>query len=352
MAVLHPLHRLIFPLSILLLAGLASCNLPAGQEPPGTPAVALTQVVQTALARLTQTATPTLPAASPSPLATTGEPSPTTSTETPSGPAEPTPLCDRAAAGNPIDLSIPDNTPLQPGQLFTKRWALQNTGACVWTDEYAVKFLYGEQMGAPGTIPLVGSTGPGQTAEISIDMIAPLTPGTYRGNWKLLNPANALFGIGPNGSSPIWVQIVVMPPATPTSGPPTFTPAPSPTITPTPAPQASGQVSLVPGDRLDLDTARANPESGVDLLYETNPDGTHVLIPQGSVTLGLYGPTPPGLADCRVLPQDSSPVILENLGSTYLCYRTGQGLPGRALVTNFRNDTFTLSLEVLTWVQP
>jgi hypothetical protein len=42
---------------------------------------------------------------------------------------------------------------------------------------------------------------PGQTVEITVDMVAPLKPGTYQGNWKLRNASNVLFGIGPNGSA-------------------------------------------------------------------------------------------------------------------------------------------------------
>jgi hypothetical protein len=241
---------------------------------------------------------------------------------------------------------------MQPGQTFTKRWALQNEGSCTWTAGYSVKFLYGERMGAPDTARLSRIVLPGQTAEIAIDMVAPSAPGTYRGNWKLRNAGNMLFGIGPNSSSPFWVQIVVVEPGPETPGPPTYTPAPTPTITPTPAVYASGTVNFTPGSRLDLDTARLNPESGDDLTFENQPDGTHALIPLGSTRIGLFGPNPPELSDCQVAVLSSDPLMVENLGSTYLCYRTGQGLPGRALLKGLKVDDFTLSLELLTWVSP
>jgi hypothetical protein len=331
--------------------------MPAVGGVPTTPAAAITQVYKTVEARLTQGVPQTVPI-SPSPWAS-GDPSTAAAgaaipivSETRSTTPEPTLVCDRAVAGNPIDLSIPDDTRMQPGQVFTKRWALQNEGSCTWTAAYAVKFLYGERMGAPDTAQLSRIVLPGQTVEIAIDMVAPTAPGTYRGNWKLRNARDMLFGIGPNGSSPFWVQIVVVKPATETPGPPTFTPAPSPTITPTPVTYAGGTVTLTPGSRLDLDTARLNPESGEDLIFENLLDGTHALVPLGSTRLGLLGPNPPTLSDCQVAALSPDPLVVENLGSTYLCYRTSQGLPGRALLKGLKVDDFSLSLDLLTWVTP
>lgn len=322
-----------------------------------TPVSTVTQVYQTVAARLTQAATQK-PAATPSPETTPApEASPTLSasplpSETDLPQPTATQVCDRAAAGNPIDLSIPDDSLILPGQAFTKRWALENAGSCTWTKDYRVTFLYGEQMGAPDSVTLGGEVSPGQTVEITIDMIAPATPGTYRSNWKLRSDSNSLFGIGPNGSSPFWVQIIVVQPATETPGLPTATPTITPTNTATPAPQASGSVTLIPGSRLDLDQARANPESGEDLIYESNPDGVHLLIPQGSTVISLYGTSPPALTDCLASNLSTAPIQVENLGTTYLCYRTSQGLPGRALVRNFSIDDFSVVLDLLTWVAP
>jgi hypothetical protein len=322
-----------------------------------TPAGAITQVYTTVEARLTQGPTQTLlaslsPRASGDPSTAATVPAVPVVSETRRTTPEPTLVCDRAVAGNPIDLSIPDDTPMQPGQVFTKRWALRNAGSCTWTADYAVKFLYGERMGAPDTAQLSRIVLPGQTVEIAIDMVAPIAPGAYRGNWKLRNARDTLFGIGPNGSSPFWVQIEVLEPATETPGPPTFTPAPTPTITPTPATYAGGSVTLTPGSRLDLDAARLNPESGEDLIFENQPDGTHALVPLGSTRIGLFGTNPPTLADCQVAALSPAPLVVENLGSTYLCYQTSQGLPGRALLKGLKIDDFSLSLDLLTWMSP
>jgi hypothetical protein len=128
------------------------------------------------------------------------------------GSSAPTVNCDQAGAGIPIDLSIPDDTPLLAGQAFTKVWRLQNVGGCTWTRDYKVALFSGEGMGAQPILPLPGDVPPGQTVEISVDMIAPQMPGKHQGNWKLRNPSNNWFGIGPNGSAPFWVRIVVKQP--------------------------------------------------------------------------------------------------------------------------------------------
>jgi len=128
------------------------------------------------------------------------------------GSSAPTAICDLAAAGVPIDISIPDDTPLLPGQPFTKVWRLQNVGGCTWTREYTVALFSGEGMGAQAILPVPGDVPPGQTVEISVDMVAPQMPGKHQGNWKLRNPSNNWFGIGPNGSAPFWVRIVVKQP--------------------------------------------------------------------------------------------------------------------------------------------
>ena len=349
-------RNLSFPLFVLLFSILAGCNMPDTLS-SGTPAAGETEVYQTVEARLTGSAvvTPTLTttpnpteSGSPSPAPTAGQQETTLPTQAPTA----TEICDRAGAGNPIYLTIPDDSPIQPGQAFTKKWALENLGSCTWTREYAVHFFSGLPMGAPENMPLGGDVAPGETVEIAIDMVAPMTPGTYQGNWKLRNASNTFFGIGPSGAAPFWVRIVVMPPFTSTPLAATLTPTPSLTPTVTPVPQASGPVVLKPADRLDLDTNRVNPEGGVDLTYESNQNGEHLLVPAGNAQIGIYSSNAPSMADCQAAEMTTTNVKVENLTGVYLCYRTGQGLPGRALVTGLNVDDFSLSLNILTWKLP
>ncbi|MCI0399087.1 MAG: hypothetical protein L0332_19080 [Chloroflexi bacterium] len=107
------------------------------------------------------------------------------------------------------DLSVPDDTVVAPGQVFTKTWQLRNDGGCTWGPGYSLVFIGGEPMGGLETQPLAGVTAPGEILELSVTLVAPLEPGSYRSEWKLGNARGILFGLGPEGNEPFWVQIVV-----------------------------------------------------------------------------------------------------------------------------------------------
>jgi hypothetical protein len=82
---------------------------------------------------------------------------------------------------------------MDPGETFTKTWRLKNAGTCSWTPSYAVVFSSGDSMSGPATQALTTNVNPGQTVDISINLKAPSTPGTYRGDWKLRNAAGVTF---------------------------------------------------------------------------------------------------------------------------------------------------------------
>lgn len=271
----------------------------------------------------------------------------------------PTRLCDQAAPGSPIDVTIPDNTELMPGQTFTKIWRLQNIGTCTWTTDYAIRFFYGAQMSAPEAIPLRQAVAPGETIEIAVDMVAPQTPGLHQGNWKLRNAAGQLFGIGPNGDAPFWVRIIVLVPYTDTPTiTSTFTATPSPTqtssATPTASPtiplQAKGNIILAPTLSIDLDTGEINPTNGKDLTYLVDANKLHLLIPEETAILGVFGVSEPSLIECQNSPMSKAALALESLPvGTYLCYRTNQGLIGRLQYISLSLADDTARAEFQTW---
>jgi Ig-like domain from next to BRCA1 gene len=254
-------------------------------------------------------------------------------------------------------VTIPDDTVMQPGQSFTKVWRLQNVGTCTWTKSYAAAYFSGEQMGAAVSVPLAGNVAPGQSVDISVDMVAPTTPGKFQGNWKLRNASNVLFGIGPNGSAPFWARIVVANTPTGTTTvtktPTPTSPAPANTPTATPVVRVSGSVNLSPTDTLDLDTTVINGGAGFDLLFEINGNGQHQLTPQNNAIIGVYGNSQPSKASCLSTPMTSLPIILENTPVvSYLCYRTDQGLPGYARLASFSVDSNAVTLDIVTWANP
>lgn len=171
-------------------------------------------------------ATPEPPTVTPSatslPLTSTATPQPPTATAVSTATAVPptrtltatsTPLpCNQASFK--ADVTVPDGTAYGPGTSFTKTWRLENTGSCTWTTAYDLVFVSGAQMGGL-SVDLPGSVTPGQLIDLSVNLTAPLDPGSYRGNWKLRDANGVVFGLGKTGG-PFYVDIKVTGPA---SGP-------------------------------------------------------------------------------------------------------------------------------------
>jgi hypothetical protein len=354
---------------VIFLLWQAITHISASSLPVSTATPNLTQVYQTIAAVLTaqQTNPTTTTALTDTPIPTsrltqvafTALPSPYT-TSTPGEAihtASPAALCDQAAAGNPIDITIPDNSQIPPGQSFIKTWKLVNIGTCTWTTLYSASFFYGDHMGAPESVPLQATVMPTQSLEISVEMIAPQAPGTYQGNWKLSNPNGELFGIGPNGDAPFWVRIIVAENQAGTAtatGEGTATISPTDWVTPTATPQGqvSGKLSPVPGDTIDLDGLTLN--SGTeDLIYRIDANQYHWLTPHEGTMIGVYGSQEPMLDDCQTSGMSSAPIAVESLSiGTYLCYTTDEERLGRARLETVDPDDFTLTLVLLTWALP
>jgi hypothetical protein len=109
------------------------------------------------------------------------------------------------------DVTISDNTAVQPGQTFIKTWRLVNNGACPWPPDTQLVYVDGAAMQGLST-PLGQTIEPGQSVDISVQLTAPTDPGTYRGLWMLAN-ASGRFGLGDTGGDPFWVQVQVQAPA-------------------------------------------------------------------------------------------------------------------------------------------
>src|SRR5512140_2023784 len=54
------------------------------------------------------------------------------------------------------DVTIPDETVIDPGETFTKTWRIRNAGTCSWTPSYAVVFVSGNRMDGPSVQALSG----------------------------------------------------------------------------------------------------------------------------------------------------------------------------------------------------
>ena len=113
--------------------------------------------------------------------------------------------CENSAAFE-ADVTVPDNTPFAAGEPFTKVWRVRNNGTCGWIQGYTLAFANGEEMGAPAVIQLP-YTPPGETAEISVDMVSPDLNGAFVGNFEFRDPAGRAFAI--NNGKYIWGSIIV-----------------------------------------------------------------------------------------------------------------------------------------------
>lgn len=107
------------------------------------------------------------------------------------------------------DLTYPDNSIVATGQVFIKAWRIQNVGRTTWQDWQLVNV---DNPAIPlflrptcDTVP-VPTTRPGETVDLSVELQAPILPGTTISRWKLRDAS---------GQSPfpdlvgIWCQVVV-----------------------------------------------------------------------------------------------------------------------------------------------
>lgn len=203
--------RIAFLLFVIL--STLACNLPRA-TPTTQPDLAFTAAAQTVEARMTELAMQSPPSPMPtatSPLLPTAT-LPVLPTLPPTQPALPTltptstPLCDLAQFVR--DVTVPDGSEFAPGATFTKTWRLRNIGTCTWSG-YSVVFDSGNAMSGASPTPLP-TVAPGQEVDISIDMVAPSTPGTYRGYWRIRNASGVLIPVagGYQGKS-FFVEIKV-----------------------------------------------------------------------------------------------------------------------------------------------
>jgi next-to-BRCA1 protein 1 len=91
---------------------------------------------------------------------------------------------------------MPDGAHVAAGATFNKTWRLRNSGPCVWTIAYTLRFISGETMGG-GAVNLPSGVPPGATVDISVSMVAPSKPGTYVSHWQMFTPAGVAFGTKP-----------------------------------------------------------------------------------------------------------------------------------------------------------
>ena len=246
--------RLMTSVQTLVVVGallLTSCG---GSEAEPTPTLSVeeiqTQAIETFAAAVTLTAL-AAPSNTPSPTLT---PAPTfaplaTSTAGTQFGVTPNPIATSVTSCYGLtfvsDVTIPDNTPMTPGQSFTKTWKVRNSGSCAWDAGFKFAFTGGDAMsGVTYTLP--SSVAAGAVIDLSIAMVAPNKTGSIRSNWRMSTAGGQFFG------DEVYVVIVVggtASTATATGGAATSTAttgAPA-TATSTPTATATSSTPSTPG---------------------------------------------------------------------------------------------------------
>ncbi|MDD5367742.1 MAG: NBR1-Ig-like domain-containing protein [Anaerolineaceae bacterium] len=130
-----------------------------------------------------------------------------------------------------VSQSVADNTKVNPGQQFTLTWKVKNVGTSTWTTAYLLRYYSGAQMGGAASTNFPKEVKPNETVEVGVNLTAPLSTGTYMGNWVMTNADGVNF-------FPLYIQIVVgNPPTVTITVVPSATTAATtevPTNTPTP----------------------------------------------------------------------------------------------------------------------
>lgn len=108
------------------------------------------------------------------------------------------------------DVTIPDKTVIDADHKFVKTWRLYNSGTCTWTTDFEIYFVEGSKMGGPDKQRAFSvAVEPDENIDISLELRAPKTAGTYKGFWALEDQYGNKFGIGMIGK-PFYVEIIAV----------------------------------------------------------------------------------------------------------------------------------------------
>ena len=177
-------------ISIFIIIVITGCNRPMAIDVPAT-AAANTAIASTVQAALTRAAP------SPTPLII------------PTATVTSIPCINKFTFID--DITVQDEDDFSPGVTFIKTWRVKNVGTCTWTTAYSLAFYQDNAMGGPASVPLSTNVPPGQTIDLSVNLVAPSTTGRYTGKWAIKDQ-NGVFFFSTLGN-PIWVIIDVVSPS-------------------------------------------------------------------------------------------------------------------------------------------
>ena len=157
------------------------------------------------------------------------------------------------------DVTIADGTVVAPGEEFVKTWKFQNTGNCNWSENFWITYSSGEDMDGDDT-EIDEDVTTGDTASISVSLVAPDDEGTYTGYWQLATEDGNVFG------ERVYVLIVVSDDAS-TSTPTTTATSTATTEATATATATSTTVSTATATTAPTSTYTPVPTSTTDASY-------------------------------------------------------------------------------------
>lgn len=184
-------------MSIMALT-LSACGLAAPAEPTQDPNMVFTQVAQTVMVSMTQTAEAMPPTPTPEPTATP-QPTPTTAptidpatipTQGPAAPLAPTATIQRFGDSAQFNTQSPmDGKVFKTGEDFAFHVCLGNNGSTEWNTKYYLEFVSGQRLWSNTKYFYVGNiVKPGGKWCFDLPSVAPYSPGSYITRWYFKNP--------------------------------------------------------------------------------------------------------------------------------------------------------------------
>lgn len=184
---------------------IAGCGSSPEATPTLDPVVVMTDVAGTIQADITQAAllTPSATLAPPP----TSTPLPVPALPLPAAPTSPAGTSGQPAVGVAAvspdnatwieDVETPDGTVFEPGDRFTRKWKIENSGTNIWNTEYRLTYYDGQPImcdEADMNIYLKQSVDPTNQITLSVRMTAPDPHGTYRNHFRMVNDKGEVFG--------------------------------------------------------------------------------------------------------------------------------------------------------------
>jgi hypothetical protein len=79
------------------------------------------------------------------------------------------------------------------GQALHKLWRVRNNGDTTWENGFTLAYVEGDRLTEAESVPVPVTT-PLKTVRLTLPLKMPVTPGAYRGVWKLRDPQGNFFG--------------------------------------------------------------------------------------------------------------------------------------------------------------